>query len=66
MASALMRGLAAALALAAAATATAGAAAAQGYPDRPVRVLVGFPAGSGADILSRYFIDRLGAAVSGR
>lgn len=50
----------AALGIAAAAT----SAAAQTYPDRPVRVVVGFPAGSGADILCRYFAEGL-AKVSG-
>lgn len=39
-------------------------AAAQGYPERPVKVVVGFPAGSGADILCRYFVEGL-AKVSG-
>ena len=38
--------------------------AAQGYPDRPIRMVVGFPAGSGADILCRYFAERMGT-VSG-
>ena len=32
---------------------------AQGYPDRPVQVVIGFPAGSGADILGRYFVRQL-------
>jgi tripartite-type tricarboxylate transporter receptor subunit TctC len=31
----------------------------QTYPDRPIHVSVGFPAGSGADILSRYFTGQL-------
>ena len=29
------------------------------YPNRPVQVVIGFPAGSGADILGRYFTQRL-------
>lgn len=37
---------------------------AQQYPDRPVRIVVGFPAGSGADILCRYFAERI-AKISG-
>jgi tripartite-type tricarboxylate transporter receptor subunit TctC len=37
---------------------------AQGYPDRPIRIVVGFPAGSGADILCRYFAEGM-AKVSG-
>jgi tripartite-type tricarboxylate transporter receptor subunit TctC len=44
------------LALAGAAT---GRALAQGYPERAIHVLVGFPPGSGADILARYFSRRL-------
>ena len=36
------------------ALALAGPVAAQTYPDRPVHVSIGFPAGSGADILCRY------------
>lgn len=40
--------------------AAAGPAFAQEYPARPMRVLIGFPAGSGADILGRYFATKLG------
>ena len=29
------------------------------YPNRPVQVVIGFPAGSGADILGRYFTRKL-------
>ncbi len=32
---------------------------AQGYPERAIHLLVGFPPGSGADILARYFGRRL-------
>lgn len=39
-------------------------AVAQQYPDRPIRIVVGFPAGSGADILCRYFAERM-AKISG-
>lgn len=42
----------------------AGNAQSQQYPDRPIKVVVGFPAGSGADILCRYFAEGL-AKVSG-
>src|SRR6478752_10816831 len=49
-----------ALAGAFALAAIAGAARAQDYPTRPMRVLIGFPAGSGADILGRYFAAKLG------
>ena len=34
-----------------------GPAFAQSYPDRPIKVTVGFPAGSGADILCRYVLE---------
>ena len=34
------------------------------YPDRPIKLVVGLAAGSGADILVRFFADRL-PAVSG-
>jgi tripartite-type tricarboxylate transporter receptor subunit TctC len=43
----------------------AGAVAAQDYPTRPIKVLIGFPAGSGADILGRYFTTKL-AELSGQ
>ena len=29
------------------------------YPDRPVRIQLGFPAGGGADILARWYADKL-------
>jgi tripartite-type tricarboxylate transporter receptor subunit TctC len=35
------------------------AAAQQDYPSRPLHVYIGFPAGSGADILGRYFTAQL-------
>src|SRR4029079_3632946 len=31
----------------------------QDYPNRPLHVVIGFAAGSGADILCRFFIARL-------
>jgi tripartite-type tricarboxylate transporter receptor subunit TctC len=39
-----------------------GALAQQDYPNRPIRALIGFPAGSGADILCRYFTIKLAEA----
>lgn len=42
-----------------AATALGGSARAQTYPDQPIHVDIGFPAGSGADILGRYFTHQL-------
>lgn len=44
--------------------AASGMASAQTYPDRPIKIIVGFPAGSGADILCRYFAEGM-AKVSG-
>lgn len=38
--------------------------AAQKYPERPVRVVIGFPAGSGADIVCRHIVDGM-AKLSG-
>ena len=35
------------------------AAQAQTYPDRPIHVVIGFPAGSGGDILGRYYTRKL-------
>jgi len=39
------------------------AAFAQGYPDRPVKIVVGFPAGGPTDIVARLFAERAGAAL---
>jgi tripartite-type tricarboxylate transporter receptor subunit TctC len=47
------------LALLALAAAFNPAAAQQDYPNRPLHVYIGFPAGSGADILGRYFTAQL-------
>jgi tripartite-type tricarboxylate transporter receptor subunit TctC len=49
-----------------------GAAAAQGFPDRPVRIVLGFPAGTGPDIVARILAEALrevwpaGAVVDNR
>ncbi len=34
-------------------------AAAQGYPNKPVRIIVAYPAGQGTDVASRYFAEQL-------
>jgi tripartite-type tricarboxylate transporter receptor subunit TctC len=41
----------------------AGRAAAQAWPNRPIRVIVPFTAGSSTDIVSRAISDKLGAAL---
>ena len=35
---------------------------AQTYPTREMRVVVGLPAGSGGDIVARYYADKLSQA----
>src|SRR5262245_34028719 len=42
-----------------------GAAAAQHYRSRPIRVVIGFARGSGADILTRFYANKL-AEISGQ
>ena len=44
--------------------ALSGAAGAQNYPDKPIRVLVPFAAGSGTDILARIVTDELRTSMS--
>ena len=41
---------------------TAGHASAQNYPDRPIRILVGFTPGSATDISARMFAQKLNEA----
>ncbi len=36
---------------------------AQEYPARPLKMVIGLPAGGGADIIARYFADKLRAAL---
>ena len=45
--------------IAAALLAASGCAQAQSYPTRPVRVIVGLPAGSGGDVIVRFYADKL-------
>src|SRR5262245_35031278 len=40
--------------------------AAQAYTDKTVRIIVGFPAGSGTDIFARMFADKLSTHFKGR
>src|SRR5262245_47716871 len=39
--------------------ATGLSAQAQDYPSRPIRVIVGLPAGSGGDVIARFYSDKL-------
>jgi tripartite-type tricarboxylate transporter receptor subunit TctC len=48
-----------AVALAAALGAAPGSALAQSYPSQDIRLICAFPAGSGADVLVRYFAEKL-------
>src|ERR1700759_1371994 len=41
---------------------TTGSAAAQSYPDRAIRIIVGFTAGSATDISARMFAQKLNEA----
>src|SRR5262245_58582907 len=50
---------AAALSLGVAAGLAATAASAQEYPSQDIRLVCAFPAGSGADVLVRYFAEKL-------
>jgi tripartite-type tricarboxylate transporter receptor subunit TctC len=52
--------LATACAFLATALAPTGVAHSETYPDRPVRMLVGLPAGGGADTIARIFASKLG------
>ena len=54
-----------AIAATAASTFSSVAFAQQGYPDRPIHIVVGFAAGSGADILCRFYGNKL-AELSGQ
>jgi tripartite-type tricarboxylate transporter receptor subunit TctC len=53
------------LVVAAALLATAGTARAQEYPSQDIRLVCAFPAGSGADVLVRYFAEKL-RPITGR
>jgi tripartite-type tricarboxylate transporter receptor subunit TctC len=44
----------------------AGAAAAQTYPNRPIRLIVTFPAGGAIDVLSRVLADRISVTLGER
>src|SRR3972149_8478163 len=51
--------------LALAATLAAASSARAEYPEKPVKIMVGFPAGGGADILARWYADKLQKASGG-
>jgi tripartite-type tricarboxylate transporter receptor subunit TctC len=48
---------------AAGATLLAGNARAQSYPDRPIRILIGYPAGGGVDLVARLLGEPMKAAL---
>ena len=56
-------GLAATLALLTAGTGQAQAQAHADYPNRPVRIIVAYPAGQSTDIATRYFANKLSQAM---
>jgi tripartite-type tricarboxylate transporter receptor subunit TctC len=51
------------LAVALVTLALAGAASAQSYPDKPVRIVVGFAAGGPTDVIARIVADKLSASL---
>jgi tripartite-type tricarboxylate transporter receptor subunit TctC len=60
----ILRSGGAALALAAGLAAMAGNVRAQDYPSQDIRLICAFPAGSGADVLVRYFAEKLRPIVN--
>jgi len=60
------RRLASRLCAALAALSFSAAAPAQAFPDRPIRMVVPFPAGGGADFVARLFGDKLGTLLGQR
>ena len=60
----LLRSAGLALMLTAAAVAMQGKAIAQDYPNQDIRLICAFPAGSGADVLVRYFAEKLKPIVN--
>jgi tripartite-type tricarboxylate transporter receptor subunit TctC len=60
----LLRSAGRAFVLATALAATLGSAGAQTYPSQDIRLVCAFPAGSGADVLVRYFAEKLRPIVN--
>ena len=60
----LLRDIAATVAVAAALAAAPFGARAQDYPSQDIRFICGFPAGSGADVLVRYFGEKVRAVAN--
>jgi tripartite-type tricarboxylate transporter receptor subunit TctC len=60
----LLRSAGRAFVLASALAATLGSAGAQTYPSQDIRLVCAFPAGSGADVLVRYFAEKLRPIVN--
>ena len=60
----LLRSAGLAFVLTAAAVAMQGKAVAQNYPNQDIRLICAFPAGSGADVLVRYFAEKLKPIVN--
>jgi len=59
-----LKHLATAVAVLLLSTMSTGAAAQQGYPDKPIRLIVPSPAGGGSDVMARAFAQKLAAALA--
>jgi len=59
-----LRSIASIAALAMGILAAASPATAQDYPNKPIHMMVGFAAGSGADVLARFYANKLSAEIA--